>query len=44
MIHLTNNCYQHKHKQYKAKKEDSIGKWKLIEDEIGTVKTKLLQH
>ena len=31
MLHLTNNCYQYKHKDYKAKKEDSIGKWDLIE-------------
>lgn len=30
MIHLTNNCFQNKHKLYKQKKDDTIGKWDLI--------------
>jgi len=35
MVHLTNNCFQNKHKLYKEKKEETIGKWTLIEDTIG---------
>ena len=44
MIHLTNNCYQVKHKDYKAKKEESIGKWGLIEEEIGKLNAEKLKH
>ena len=44
MIHLTNNSYQHKHKDYKQKKEDSIATWDLIEKEVGIEKMKNLQH
>jgi len=29
-IHLTNNCFQNKHKLYKEKKEDTIAKWDRI--------------
>ncbi len=39
MVHLTNNCYQHKHKEYKEKKETSIGRWEDIVEEIGKEKT-----
>ena len=35
MIHLTNNCFQEKHKLYKEKKEETICKWDLLEKEIG---------
>ena len=35
IIHLTNNCYQYKHKQYKERKEETIRNWSLIDDEIG---------
>jgi len=35
MVHLTNNCFQEKHKLYKEKKEDTICKWDLLEKEIG---------
>ena len=31
MVHLTNNCFQNKHKLYKEKKEDTIAKWDLME-------------
>ena len=34
-IHLTNNCLQIKNKLYKEKKESTIAKWDLIEQEIG---------
>ena len=34
-VHLTNNCFQVKHKEYKERKEDTIGKWDLIEKEVG---------
>lgn len=30
MVHLTNNCFQNKHKLYKEKKEKSIAKWDAI--------------
>lgn len=30
MVHLTNNCFQNKHKDYKDKKDQTIGKWSLI--------------
>lgn len=44
MVHLTNNCYQHKHHQYKEKKESSIAEWSLIEAEIGHQKRDRLLH
>jgi hypothetical protein len=44
MVHLTNNCFQNKHKLYKDKKEDTIGRWTLIEEEIGTQATQMLRH
>lgn len=44
MVHLTNNCYQVKHKEYKAKKEQSIGRWDLMEEEIGKLQSDKLKH
>lgn len=44
MVHLTNNCFQNKHKLYKEKKDDTIGKWNLIQNEIGTQATDQLRH
>lgn len=44
MVHLTNNCYQHKHKHYKEKKETSIANWDALEAEIGKEKTTELIH
>jgi len=44
MVHLTNNCFQNKHKLYKEKKEDTIGKWDLIVQEIGAEATIELKH
>lgn len=44
MVHLTNNCFQNKHKLYKEKKEDTIGKWDLIVKEIGAEATIELKH
>lgn len=44
MVHLTNNCFQNKHKDYKAKKEDTIATWQLLEDHIGKDKTQQLAH
>lgn len=34
-IHLTNNCFQRKHKDYKTRGDSSIAKWDLLEKEIG---------
>lgn len=39
MVHLTNNCYQHKHQHYKEKKETSIATWDALRTEIGAEKT-----
>jgi hypothetical protein len=44
MVHLTNNCFQNKHKDYKAKKDSTIATWSLIEEHIGKEKTVLLSH
>ena len=44
MVHLTNNCFQNKHTLYKQKKEDTIGKWELIVQEIGAEATIELKH
>lgn len=44
MVHLTNNCFQNKHKLYKEKKEETIGRWDLIVGEIGAEATDLLKH
>lgn len=44
MVHLTNNCFQHKHKDYKQKKESSIAKWDAIAAQIGEEKTANLMH
>lgn len=35
MVHLTNNCFQNKHKDYKVKKDSTISTWSLIEEHIG---------
>jgi hypothetical protein len=35
MVHLTNNCFQNKHKLYKEKKEESIKKWEALAAQIG---------
>lgn len=44
IVHLTNNCFQNKHKLYKERKEDTIGRWDLIVKEIGLEATKQLKH
>lgn len=44
MVHLTNNCFQNKHKLYKEKKENTIGRWDLIVQEIGAEATEKLRH
>ena len=44
IIHLTNNCFQTKHKQYKEKKEQTIAKWDLIEKEVGLEAANQLKH
>ena len=44
MVHLTNNCFQVKHKLYKEKKEDTIATWDLIVKEIGKEKTSELKN
>ena len=44
MVHLTNNCFQNKHTLYKQKKEDTIGKWELIVQQIGAEATIELKH
>lgn len=44
MVHLTNNCFQNKHKLYKEKKESTIGRWDLIVKEIGAEATESLRH
>lgn len=33
--HLTNNCFQRKHKDYKLRGDESIGKWDMLLKEIG---------
>jgi hypothetical protein len=43
-VHLTNNCFQNKHKLYKERKDETIGKWTMIEQEIGQQKTAELRH
>lgn len=35
MVHLTNNCFQNKHKLYKERKEDTISTWQLLRDTVG---------
>lgn len=37
--HLTNNCFQRKHKEYKQKCEDTIRGWDCIRESIGEEKT-----
>jgi hypothetical protein len=44
MVHLTNNCFQNKHKDYKTKKDQTISTWSLIEEHIGKDKTQVLSH
>ena len=44
MVHLTNNCFQNKHKLYKEKKEGTIGRWDLIVQEIGAEATENVRH
>lgn len=44
MVHLTNNCFQNKHPDYKAKKDSTISGWSLIEETIGKEKTQQLSY
>lgn len=44
MVHLTNNCFQKKHKLYKQRKDESIATWLLLEKEVGCDAIQGIRH
>jgi hypothetical protein len=44
MVHLTNNCFQNKHKDYKTKKDSTISTWSAVEEIIGKENTQKINH